>query len=300
MSATLIFRVDGVGHQIALEPSHAPKTLAKVIAALPARVDVHCAKIAGSHIMWPVPFVERFEKATDVHAMPPGSFFFWPERQYLEITYDALQAETAAVNYLGRLTGDVGWLREYADRQRRQHGREVFTAEIFVPEGRPAPSPIPIAGTGAWARLQNARRHAWQNEPSDVEMLLDRRGLNLPFGPLAMAEAELRKLHELIWRLWNEAGRRSDTDKVSIATFALEAAITRVGGFCHMLATTAVLQDGIDCLTNRDAPIEEVLVELILFVGRMAAWLDLYICWLPMNEITLAALQERRSPKTEA
>ena len=117
-----------------------------MIAALPARVDVHCAKIAGSHIMWPVPFVERAEKASDVLAMPPGAFFFWPERQYLEITYDALQAETAAVSYLGRLTDDVGWLRDYADRQRRSQGRAIFTAEIFVPGGRPTPSPIPIAG----------------------------------------------------------------------------------------------------------------------------------------------------------
>ena len=299
MSATLIFRVDGVGHQIALEPSHAPKTLAKVIAALPAKVDVHCAKIAGSHIMWPVPVVERAEKASDVLAMPPGAFFFWPERQYLEITYDALQAETAAVSYLGRLTDDMGWLREYADRQRRTQGREVFTAEIFMAEGRPVPSSAPIAGTGAWARLQDARRRAWQNQPPDVQALLDRRGLNLPFGPLAMAEAELRKLHELIWRLWNEAERRSDPDKISIATFALEAAITRVGGFCHMLSTAAVLQDGIECLTNRQVPIEEALVELIFFVGRMAAWLDLYICWWPMNEITLAAQQEQRSPTTE-
>src|SRR5262249_52427587 len=94
MSGKLILRDDGVDHQSALEPTDAPKTLAKVIAALPVIVDVHCAKIAGSHIMWPVPFVERAEKASDVLAMAPGAFFFWPERQYLEITYDALQAET--------------------------------------------------------------------------------------------------------------------------------------------------------------------------------------------------------------
>jgi hypothetical protein len=118
VSATLIFRVDGVGHQIALEPSHAPKILTKVIAALPARVDVHCVKIAGSHIMWPVPFVEHAEKASDALTMPPGAFF-WPERQYLEITYHALQAETAAVSYLGHLTDDVGWRREYAETRER-------------------------------------------------------------------------------------------------------------------------------------------------------------------------------------
>ena len=70
-----------------------------------------------------------------------------------------------------------------------------------------------------------------------------------------MAEAELRKLHELIWRLWNDAERRSDTDRVGIAAFAIEAAIARVGGFCHMLGTAAVLRDGIECLTSRDVPV---------------------------------------------
>src|SRR5215470_7494720 len=132
MAATLIFKVDGTEHEIELDGAHAPRTLAKIVDTLPATVDVHCAKIAGSHIMWPVPVVERVETASDVLAMPPGAFFYWPERQYLEITYDALQAETAAVSYLGRMTGDVAWLRDYADRQRREHGRKIFIAQVFV------------------------------------------------------------------------------------------------------------------------------------------------------------------------
>jgi len=108
-----------------------------------------------------------------------------------------------------------------------------------------------------------------------------------------MAEGELRKLHELLWRLWNEEERRDDAEKARIACFAIEAAITRVGGFCHMLDTAAVLQAGIACLEAGNDPVEDVLVELILYVGRMAAWLDLHICWWSMNETTLDALKNR-------
>jgi hypothetical protein len=237
--------------------------------------------------------VERLETASDVLAMPPGAFFYLPERQYLEITYDSLQAETASVSYLGRLAGDVGWLREYADRQRREQGRRIFTADVFIRGRGNALTAVEPDGPEHWRRICRARSEAWRGQPADVQTLLDRRGLNLPFGSLAMAEGDLRKLHELLWRLWNDGERRTDDETVAIAVFALEAAVSRVGGFCHMQATAGTLRDGIDCLRQAAAPVQEILVELILFVGRMAAWLDLHICWWPMNELTLQALHGR-------
>ena len=293
---TLVFKVEGVEREIALDGTSAPKTLAKVLAALPATVDIHCAKIAGSHIMWPVPFVQGVEKASDVLSMPPGAFFFWPERQYLEITYDALQAETAAVSYLGRVVGDVAWLRDYAERQRRGQGESVFTAELSVRQPKPdAIAPFEAHGDAAFQRLHEARLAAWDRQPADIEALLDRRGLNIPFGPLAMAEGELRKLHELLWRLWNEGPARADAEKSVIARFAIEATFTRVSGFCHMLETGVVLKDGLDCLAAADRDVSDILVELILYVGRMAAWLDLHISWWPINELTLRNLNQRKS-----
>lgn len=292
MAETLIFSVDGIEHEIDLDTTRSPRTLARILDALPATVDVHCAKIAGSHIMWPVPVVERLEAGADVLAMPPGACFYWPERQYLEITYDALQAETASVSYLGRVAGDVGWLRDYAERQRREQGRRIFRAGVFVRGRSSARAAAMPEEPDPWRRLCCARRDAWKEEPADVRALLDRRGLNLPFGALAMAEGELRKLHELLWRLWNEGERRGDAEKVAIAVFALDAAIGRVGGFCHMQATAKSLQDGIACLTQTLVPSEAILTELVLYVGRMAAWLDLHICWWPINELTLEALKQ--------
>ena len=289
----LIFKVEGVEREILLDGTKCPATLAKVKAALPATVDIHCAKIAGSHIMWPVPFVEAVENASDVLDMPAGSFFFWPERQYLEITYDALQAETAAVNYLGCLRGDVSWLRDYADRQRQGQGTAVFTAEVYLKDApaNAAPEPDEADDGSALSGVRAARRAVWGAEPSDVAGLLARRGLNIPFGPLSMAEGELRKLHELLWRLWNAGGAIADAEKVAIARFATEAAITRVGGFCHMSETAAVLEKLIAALADGSARLDDVLVEGILYSGRMAAWLDLYIQWWPINEMTLKTLE---------
>lgn len=296
----LVFKVEGVEHEIVLDSSTCPRTLAQLQATLPATVDIHCAKIAGSHIMWPVPFVERVENAADVLDMPAGSFFFWPERQYLEITYDALQAETASVNYLGQIRGDMTWLREYAERQRREQGRVLFTAKVYL-KGMDRES-VPgkahsVQDGSAWSGLKEARRKAWAAEPADVARLLARRGLNIPFGPLAMAEGELRKLHELLWRLWNAGPKIAGSEKIAIARFAVEAAVTRVGGFCHMSDTALVLEKLIDCVSEPPASLDEILVEGILYTGRMAAWLDLHIQWWPINELTLKTLENKSSQR---
>ena len=108
----------------------------------------------------------------------------------------------------------------------------------------------------------------------------------IPYGPLSMAEAELRKLHELLWRLWNDQTRYANDQKKEIAIFVIEAAISRVAGFCHMNAVGAVFEDGITCIGQDAVELEAVLAELVLYSGRIAAWLDLRICWWPMNEIT--------------
>lgn len=291
---TLIFACEGAEYEIELTADYAPQTLAALRASLPAAADIHCAKIAGCHIMWPVSFVRRVEKAADVMTMAPGSFFYWPERQYLEITYDELQAESAAVSVLGRLKGDVDWLRDYADRNRREQGRRPFTAEVFLKGGpHRAEAAAVLDGTDPWSRLRTARQAAWMAEPAEIGALMAREGLMMPFGPLAMAEGEMRKLHELLWRLWNEPARYTDAEKAAIAGFTMEAAISRVAGFCHMTEIGAVLRDGIECLGLGEPPLEAVLEELVLYAGRIAAWLDLHIQWWGMNEITLGAREGR-------
>lgn len=283
----LIFEVENRAYRINLTNKLAPKTLSALKAILPTKADIHCAKIAGCHIMWPVQFVERIESVVDVMTMEPGSFFFWPERQYLEITYDELQAESAPISYLGQMEGEISWLRDYADTNRREQGQKLFAAHLYM-EGEKGPAHVgpPVIGDDAWARLRAARQTAWIQPPSDVQHLLDREGLMIPYGPLSMAEAELRKLHELLWRLWNDQARYSNEQKKDIAIFAIEAAVSRVTGFCHMKDVGDALEYGMACIENGAVDLESVLAELVLYSGRMAAWLDLRICWSPMNEIT--------------
>ncbi|WP_420393730.1 hypothetical protein [Acuticoccus sp.] len=284
---TLLFRVEGEDHGIDLATDTAPRTTEKLLSVLPLGTDVHCAKIAGSHIMCPVPFLARPEALADVHAMPAGAFFYWPERQYVELTYAPLQAETASVIPLGRLTGDLAWLEEFAERQRREQGTRTFPAELRLAGARvPATEGAPRCSS-ALGRIRDARRAAWRAEPAEVRELLARRGKMLPFGALHMAEGELRKLQELLWLVWRDGDMGAP--QLAIARFAIEAAITRVGGFCHLSSTQSILAHGVAALEEDDA--SEVLEELILYAGRMAAWLDARMPWWAYNEATLASLE---------
>ena len=290
MTTRLMFHCEGVDHEIALDDSHAPETLALVLDWLPAEVTIHCAKIAGCHIYWPTPVLARLEGGTDIHALPPGSFLYYPDRQYLELTYDALQAETVSVNVLGRLSGDVEWLREFADRQRRDSGRRIHTARVGVAGAAPGAPPAGPVGEDPWSRLRRARLAAWAAEPAEVGALLARDGLNIPFGPLVTAEGAFRHTHELLWRLWNAPRRHDDATRSAIAVAMLELAIGRVADFCHMTEAGAVLGCGVECLVSRTAPVDEVLAELVLYCARLSAWLDLHMPWWSANQLTLQML----------
>src|SRR5690625_1754400 len=105
MNNTLDFVYAGQRYTIALDHAGAPNTLAQLQEHLPVRIDLHCAKIAGRHIFWHAPFIAELERGQDVLSVPPGTLLYWPERQFLELTYGPLQEEAAQITVLGRLTG---------------------------------------------------------------------------------------------------------------------------------------------------------------------------------------------------
>jgi len=271
----------------------APLAIAGLLDSLPARIDIHCAKIAGRHIFWHAPFIAPLEQGRDVTALPAGTFLYWPERQFLELIYGDLQAESAQVSVLGRLRGDVGWLRALGERVTRRQGHEVIWAELTA--GQPGASKA--AGLqdarpeAAWpqdkryAALRQARIAIWQSEPDCIKRLASRRGIMLPYGPLSMAEGEFRKLQELLWRLGSPlAVDIPPAERGRHAAFLIDAFLSRIVGLCGLHESGAVLEQAAALLRDHPDAAPAVLEEAILYAGRMAAWLDLYIPWHTLNE----------------
>lgn len=290
MSDRLIFHCEGQDHHIALVDDPASETLAQLRAWLPAEVTIHCAKIAGCHIYWPSPVLARLEKGQDIHTLAPGAFLYYPGRQYMEIIYDALQAETAEVTLLGHLEGDIGWLRDYATRQRREAGFRPFTARLSI-EGDARPKPVPaFPGDTAWDRIRRARRAVWAAEPDEIAALIGNSGHNIPFGPMMTADGYFRAVFESLWQLWVAPDRFDDRQRRAAAINALELGIARIGHYCRMGSTQALLADGIACIEDGSVPLQELLAELILYCSRMSNWIDLHIPWFEANELTRRAL----------
>lgn len=286
---SLYFTLDGVAHEIELYPEFAPVTIGKIIAHLPATLDIHCAKIAGQHIFWHAPVVADIEKPADILTLPAGTFLYWPERQFLELIYGDLQAEKAQVSVLGRLTGDIGWLKAYGRRVVENHGQQPLRAELSADAAALALAlpEKPFASPGLNA-LRTARKAMWQAPPEEIFALLRRQGMMIPYGPLAMAEGELRKLHELIWRLRSVACGIGPGARAGVLAFLIDAFNARIDGFCALHAIGKVLDDAKALLGEED--IDDLIEELVLFTGRAAAWLDTFIPWNALNEATLAAL----------
>jgi hypothetical protein len=292
----LQFRLNGPSHLIQLQPERAPKTISALVDSLPARIDIHCAKIAGKHIFWHAPFVAELEGSHDIMTLPAGTFVYWPERQFLELIYGDLQAEKAQVNVLGHLLGEISWLQTFGRTLIECHGRRIVWADLAASEeakalGAHDTPEIPAA----LQFLRDARIAAWAGVPGDVKRLLSKRGDVLPFGPLAMAESELRKLHELLWRVHTGKYGLEASESVRLIEFLLQACVDRVEGFCGMTETGALLCRAASTMRNAKDLARPALLELVLYTGRMAAWLDLHICWNDANECTLAALSDSQS-----
>lgn len=290
MTQTLIFTCEGVDHEIALISRPGSDTLAQLQAWLPAETTIHCAKIAGCHIYWPSPILAALEEGTDIHRLPPGSFLYYPDRQYLEIIYDELQAETAAVTLLGQLQGDVGWLRDFATRQRREAGSKVFTAQLSLKDTAPQEKPPLPTGDTPWARVQRARLAVWENEPAEVARMLANTGHNIPFGPMATADGYYRFVQESLWQIWTTPTRLSDEARRAIAINAMEVGISRIGHYCHLSQSEALLHDAITVVTEAQVPLQDLLAEVIFYCSRMSNWVDAHIPWFPANELTKRAL----------
>jgi hypothetical protein len=286
MTDVLIFNCEGVDHRIELEDNPGSETLRQLKSWLPAEITIHCAKIAGCHIYWPSPILAQLEKATDIHSLKPGSFLYYPDRQYLEIIYDELQAETAAVTYLGKLTGGIEWLKEFATRQRKEAGSKIFTARLSLESSEPDESGEASVVDPRLASLRTKREQVWAAEPAEVAKLLANSGHNIPLGPTATADGYFRFVQESVWQLWYRPERFSDAQKRAAAINSLELGISRIGHYCHLADSEAFLYEAIECLKANDLDAQSVYEEIIFYCSRMSNWMDLHIPWYPANEIT--------------
>ncbi|GGE05889.1 hypothetical protein GCM10011390_26170 [Aureimonas endophytica] len=294
----LEFALGGERWQIRCATERAPRTLARLAAHLPMDLQLHTPKIAGSHIYWHAPFVEGVEGAVNVLDAAPGAFIYWPVRQFLEIVFAPLQAETASITVLGQLEGGVERLAALGARLREQHGRRLFAGILTRADG--AGPAAPDADGVLPAALAARARGLWRACSDEILALTRSRAIMHPAGPLFMAESEARVLHETLFELREAALAGGGDGPIRFAAVrALDRAGRRLADFCHLTETGRLFADLAALLDDPARPLPAVLEAAILASGRTAAWLDLQIPWFDVNEALRAALPSPARPRLE-
>lgn len=282
----LVFSAEGRSWPLRLT-GDADRTQRALLRALPLPLQLHTPKIAGSHIYWHAPFIEDVEGATHVLDAPAGAFIYWPVRQFLEITFAPLQAETAQVTVLGHLEAPVDGIAALAATLKREQGRRMFAGSLARVDGTTAE---PVLASPLPGDLLAARAALWAACPADIAQLTHSRAIMHPAGPVFAAEGEARVLHEALWWIRCERDRVDEALRRYAARLALNKAATRLRDFCHLDTTPALLFRLEAAMGEATLPFEALLDEAILVAGRTGAWIDLLIPWNDLNESFRAAL----------
>lgn len=278
-------------YDITCDEARAPRTLARLAGCLPYPLQLHTPKIAGSHIYWDGPFVEDAEGGVDIHSAKPGAFLYWPVRQFVEIIYAPLQAETASVTLLGHYDGPVERIEEMAKRLREQQGVRLFDGQLSILDLGGITPTESVNDASLPAGLIAARDRVWASCPSDISQLRDSRALMHPAGPVFLAESEARVLHEMGWWLRERLATDDERDLRYSGALTVNKCATRLRDFCHMSTTANALFELEAAYKNAEVKLAPLVELHILLAGRIAAWCDLLIPWNPVNEAFREAMR---------
>lgn len=292
---TLEFGAEGVRARVRLAVDSAPLTIAALLDTLPARVDLHCAKVAGDQIIWAVPVVMPFEAPRDILSAPAGTLIYYPRRQFLELMLGPMQEESASATVLGTVEGDPAPLLALCERLQAAHGTRVLWAEIGVSGARDAlnravgtavaPRGLhpPVSDAEASGALRDARafrRRIWAQPPDELSALAGRRGTMMPLGALVWAESETRKLHEFLWAI-RETGDAPLAARA--ASVLLQSSAVQLRDFLGLDEIAGAMDRVADALAAGGRNTWALLDEAIMAVGRTSHWIDLLFPWQRLN-----------------
>ena len=286
--------------EIELDFDSAPRTVAALISCLPARVDLHCAKVAGDQLLFSLPVVVPSENPRSIQETDPGVLIYYPARQFFEIMFGGLTDEEAIVTVIGKVAGDLGPIRRVGEALQRSHGWSISWANLTV-------DPMPAThvrggeppGSAAVRELRGLREQVWRARPDEIPHLMSHRSATLPLGPLVFAESEVRKLQENLWALRERVsapgqralpgGAEARAFVADVGAMLLATSAKLIAGYSGLHDASATLERAACLMTEQPDESLGLLDEALLISGRLAGWLDLCLPWQRLNEVTAQA-----------
>ena len=138
------------------------------------------------------------------------------------------------------------------------------------------------------SNIINIRKKIWKKVPEEVRRAKNRNGLMQPLGSIVYAESETRNLQQLLWVFKNLLKEKQITInnlKNSLKAFLEHFSVT-IGGWCSLTDTSALLKDTSELISKLETSedLDDIIDELMLYIGRVNMWLDLLIPWDDLNE----------------
>ena len=246
----------------------------KMKSILPQSIDLHYAKFAGQEVFGMLPILVNLENTKNVNNMKQNTVVFYPEKQLFCIYYGKLQEEDANVTVIGELKATEDFIEEM-EKVRYNQGIRMIIKNTEDENIKDCCSDSHLKDNNI----------DWHNLPNELDMLLNRNGIMQPGGPIIYAEAETRKLADLIWLSYGHF-QNNHYLPMNFLEELLKKSMNILGGWCGLKDTTKVINQYLDDLmrSKTESDINEILKDFLLYVNRLNMWLDLLIPWDDCNE----------------
>jgi hypothetical protein len=275
-----------VGDEVAtvvLFEDKAPKSCKRLVESLPLKSTAIIAKVAGLEIMIRVPYFLDTGGENEITAQEAGNVCFVPGAQNVCVFCDQLPG-LGPCSWIGKITENLEGIQREARKCKQQQGAAVDIYEAERPDNPPKSG---MPGKTLTGKLRAVRERMWTEKPREIAEALDKsKGYTDSWGssffPTLYAWEETvasRNTFLTLRTVLLESGTDLNTVK-RIAKHLLDLYVSYFR-MTNMRDTTELFREvsgEVEKLSSK-AELQELLEELIRYVGRLHYWIEPIMPW---------------------
>ena len=275
-----------VGDEVAtvvLFEDKAPKSCKRLVESLPLKSTAIIAKVAGLEIMIRVPYFLDTGGENEITAQEAGNVCFVPGAQNVCVFCDQLPG-LGPCSWIGKITENLEGIQREARKCKQQQGAAVDIYEAERPDNPPKSG---VPGKTLTEKLRAVREWMWTEKPREIAGALDKsKGYTDSWGssffPTLYAWEETvasRNTFLTLRTVLLESGTDLNTVK-RIAKHLLDLYVSYFR-MTNMRDTTELFREvsgEVEKLSSK-GELQELLEELIRYVGRLHYWIEPLMPW---------------------
>jgi hypothetical protein len=283
MARELKLRVGDEVATVVLFEDKAPKSCKRLVESLPLKSTAIIAKVAGLEIMIRVPYFLDTGGENEITAQEAGNVCFVPGAQNVCVFCDQLPG-LGPCSWIGKITENLEGIQREARKCKQQQGAAVDIYEAERPDNPPKSG---APGKTLTEKLRAVRERMWTEKPWEIAEALDKsKGYTDSWGssffPTLYAWEETVASRNTFLTL-RTVLLESGTDLNTVKRIAKHLVDLYVSYFrmTNMRDTTGLLREvsgEVERLSSK-AELQELLEELIRYVGRLHYWIEPIMPW---------------------